>query len=259
MAGVGPVNADSALLVVCALVALAVVVDGDGAARPRLRGLRPPVESAAPGPGVGGRSRLSIVAGVGVAGIVWVLGGGLAGGPTAVLAAVLLGGLLPLGVAAAFRRLGTRAASRVDSGGLAAGWELLATCLDAGLPIPTAVDVAAERIDGPTAVALRRVAGLLELGSPGERAWAAAAEVPQLAAFGRAARRSADTGTGLARVARSEAARLRDGLADAAEARAERAAVLVAAPLGLCFLPAFLALGIAPVVLGLAGEAFSRW
>ncbi|MCF7551622.1 type II secretion system F family protein [Pseudonocardia sp. WMMC193] len=254
-----PESAGPGLVAACALVALAAAVSGDGAARSRLRGLRPPAESANPGSGVGGRSRLLVVAGVGVAGIVWVLAGGPAGGPTAVLAGVLLGGLLPLGVSTAFRRLGTRAAGRVDAGGLAAGWELLATCLDAGLPVPTAVQVAAERIDGPTAVALRRVAGLLELGSPGEQAWAAAAELPQLVAFGRAARRSADTGTGLARVARGEAARLRDGLADAAEARAERAAVLVAAPLGLCFLPAFLALGIAPVVLGLAGEALSRW
>ena len=31
-----------------------------------------------------------------------------------------------------------------------------------------------------------------------------------------------------------------------------RAAVLVTAPVGLCFLPAFLAVGVAPVVIGLA-------
>ncbi|OEV29597.1 hypothetical protein AN219_15615, partial [Streptomyces nanshensis] len=37
-----------------------------------------------------------------------------------------------------------------------------------------------------------------------------------------------------------------------ASARARRAAVLVTGPLGLCFLPAFLAVGVAPVVLGLA-------
>ncbi len=35
---------------------------------------------------------------------------------------------------------------------------------------------------------------------------------------------------------------------------AERAGVLIAGPLGLCFLPAFLCLGIVPVVLGLAGR-----
>ncbi|MDO3640328.1 type II secretion system F family protein, partial [Mycolicibacterium sp. KC 300] len=41
---------------------------------------------------------------------------------------------------------------------------------------------------------------------------------------------------------------------DAAGAAAERASVLIAAPLGLCYLPAFLCLGIVPVVAGLAGD-----
>jgi pilus assembly protein TadC len=135
----------------------------------------------------------------------------------------------------------------------------LATCLESGLSVPTAVGAAARRIEGEVAEALRRIAGALELGSPADEAWAAATALPELAAFGRAARRSADTGAGLARVARAEAVRLRAGLADTAEAGAERAAVLIAAPLGLCFLPAFLALGIAPVVIGLAGEALARW
>ncbi|MGP3638669.1 type II secretion system F family protein, partial [Streptomyces sp. 24-1644] len=38
----------------------------------------------------------------------------------------------------------------------------------------------------------------------------------------------------------------------AAVARAQRAGVLITAPVGLCFLPAFLAIGVAPVVIGLA-------
>ncbi|NJA60175.1 translation initiation factor IF-2, partial [Streptomyces sp. NEAU-H3] len=43
-----------------------------------------------------------------------------------------------------------------------------------------------------------------------------------------------------------------------ATAAARRAGVLVTAPLGLCFLPAFLILGVAPVLLGLAGELTRR-
>ena len=42
--------------------------------------------------------------------------------------------------------------------------------------------------------------------------------------------------------------------ADAARAAAERASVLIAGPLGLCYLPAFVCLGIVPVVVGLAGD-----
>ena len=43
----------------------------------------------------------------------------------------------------------------------------------------------------------------------------------------------------------------------AAAAAAERASVLIAGPLGLCFLPAFVCLGVVPVVAGLAGAVFT--
>jgi hypothetical protein len=46
----------------------------------------------------------------------------------------------------------------------------------------------------------------------------------------------------------------RQDVAHMAAATAERAAVLIAGPLGLCFLPAFVCLGIVPVVAGLAGD-----
>ncbi|MGW6246040.1 type II secretion system F family protein, partial [Streptomyces roseolus] len=47
-------------------------------------------------------------------------------------------------------------------------------------------------------------------------------------------------------------AALRAAAGRAAAARARRAEVLISAPVGLCFLPAFLAVGVAPVVIGLA-------
>ncbi|MGW1270142.1 type II secretion system F family protein, partial [Streptomyces sp. NPDC002491] len=49
------------------------------------------------------------------------------------------------------------------------------------------------------------------------------------------------------------AADTRAGWARSATARARRAAVMVTAPVGLCFLPAFIAVGVLPIVLGLAG------
>lgn len=53
------------------------------------------------------------------------------------------------------------------------------------------------------------------------------------------------------------ASTLRADRARLAGARAQRAAVLVTAPVGLCFLPAFLALGVAPVVIGMASGLLS--
>ncbi len=49
------------------------------------------------------------------------------------------------------------------------------------------------------------------------------------------------------------AAQARADWARTTTARARRAAVLVTAPVGLCFLPAFIAVGVLPVVIGLAG------
>jgi pilus assembly protein TadC len=50
------------------------------------------------------------------------------------------------------------------------------------------------------------------------------------------------------------AVQCRSEASDSATAAAERAGVLIAGPLGLCFLPAFVCLGIVPVVAGLAGD-----
>jgi pilus assembly protein TadC len=73
----------------------------------------------------------------------------------------------------------------------------------------------------------------------------------------RLARRSASSGSALARGVAELADQSRHEAAAAAEAAAERAGVLIAGPLGLCYLPAFLCLGIIPVVAGLAGDVLS--
>lgn len=152
-----------------------------------------------------------------------------------------------------------QASLREDPAELAGRWPLLAVCLEAGLPVAAAVEATAAPLTGAAGQALRRVAGLLALGADPAEAWATVAGRPALAAFARAAGRSAGTGAALAQVARAEGARLKAELTDSAQARAQRAAVLITGPLGLCHLPAFLVLGIAPVVIGLASQALSRW
>jgi Flp pilus assembly protein TadB len=135
---------------------------------------------------------------------------------------------------------------------LAATWDLLAACLRAGLPVPSAILAVVEDVPGPEADALRAAAGLLTLGADADRAWSAARACPGTAMLARAARHTARSGSALADVADELASELRSDSADHAEAKAQRASVLIAGPLGLCFLPAFLCLGVAPVVLGLA-------
>lgn len=192
---------------------------------------------------------------------VWVVVGGIASGGlawamTGPVAGVVAGAVAVAAGVAARRRQRHR---DDDPGQLAARWELLAVCLEAGLPVASAVAAAAEPLAGATGAQLRQVAALLGLGADPGGAWQAAERTPALVAFARAAGRSAVTGAALAQVARSESTRIRADLIDTAQARAQRAGVHIAGPLGLCFLPSFLVLGIAPVVVGLAGDALARW
>ncbi len=140
----------------------------------------------------------------------------------------------------------------------AGGWDELAACLRAGLSLDLAVRAVAESAPAATARALTRVADLVALGADAGAAWAPALEEPSTARLARAARRSARSGAAVADVAAAVAVDVRAEAAEAVAARAERAGVLVAGPLGLCFLPAFLALGIAPVVIGLASPLLER-
>ncbi|TCP56850.1 type II secretion system (T2SS) protein F [Tamaricihabitans halophyticus] len=155
------------------------------------------------------------------------------------------------------RRWVTRAGAsarhpQADQLRIAASWELLAACLRAGLPVPTAIRAIAGTLPPGAAIALDACAEQLSLGADPERAWRPAREQPATAAFARNARRTARSGTALAEVAATQAERLRGEATTAAEATAQRAGVLITGPLGLCFLPAFLCLGIVPVIIGLA-------
>ena len=62
--------------------------------------------------------------------------------------------------------------------------------------------------------------------------------------------RASESGAALAGACARFAAEQRAGHEAAAEAAARRAGVLVVLPLGCCFLPAFVLLGVVPIVLG---------
>jgi Flp pilus assembly protein TadB len=135
---------------------------------------------------------------------------------------------------------------------LASSWDLLAACLRGGLPVPSAVAAIAAEIPGDAGPALRHTAELIALGADPVEAWAPALDHPATARLARGARRTARSGAALAGVAENLANEVRASADDLAEARAQRAAVAVTGPLGLCFLPAFICLGVVPVVVGLA-------
>jgi pilus assembly protein TadC len=126
------------------------------------------------------------------------------------------------------------------------------------MAVPAAAAATAVSAPPDLADILGNAADLLTLGADPAIAWSRPAQVSaadgQTDALLRLARRSASSGSALAEGVAELAAQSRHDAEHAAEATAERAAVLIAGPLGLCFLPAFVCLGVAPVVAGLAGQ-----
>lgn len=139
---------------------------------------------------------------------------------------------------------------------VAASLDVLAACLRSGMAVSTAAAQVAESAPASIAVLLQRAADLLALGADPATAWGSPVEPvgEHIQAFMRMARRSSCSGVALAQGIEGHAAQLRGEAADGASARAQRASVLIAGPLGLCYLPAFLCLGVVPVIAGLAGE-----
>nr|WP_241249838.1 type II secretion system F family protein [Rhodococcus sp. X156] len=179
-------------------------------------------------------------------GLAAVLGIGGAAGATC-------GVLLATGGYVGMRRVSRGPATPPDRLGAAGAYDLLAACLHSGLPVATAVLVVAPSAPPAMAAALRQAGELLRLGADPAAAWAAAAEQEDTEPLARLARRSGRSGASLAGGVAELAELQRAAAEDSAAAGAERAGVLVAGPLGLCFLPAFVCLGVAPVVVGLAG------
>ncbi|WP_280477883.1 type II secretion system F family protein [Nocardia asiatica] len=139
--------------------------------------------------------------------------------------------------------------------------DLLAACLRAGLPMAAAARAVAPEAPESLGEALQRAADLLALGADATTAWEQVARdangrpgAEEIESLARMARRSARSGSSLAAAVTELAEQRRSAVEDSAAARAERAGVLIGGPLGLCFLPAFVCLGIVPVVIGLAGR-----
>ncbi|WNV76216.1 type II secretion system F family protein [Geodermatophilus sp. DSM 44513] len=203
--------------------------------------------------------RPATTAGVGGARRRWVLAGAaglaaglLVGGGTGVVVA----GLAVVGGERLLRR-----GSRVDAGAgpppeedLPVACDLLAVCLEAGLPVGGALAAVAAALPGRIGPELATVAGLYRLGAAPRRAWA---DAPAgLAVLGRALVRGGESGSAVVPALRSLAADARAGQRSRADAAVRRAGVWVLAPLGACFLPAFLCLGVVPLVLGIAADVF---
>ena len=186
----------------------------------------------------------------------------------------------PAGAAAAHHHAATGAASRVslstrmrsrrwwpqlripvvrtpapDPDSLAQAADLLRACMTAGLPVSDALGAVADAISTTrpeVAQPLRTAAARVRLGATAEQAWRDVPGAGSIAPIAAVLVRVTAGGGSVRATLDHAAVRLRAEADAAATARAERASVLVAGPLGLCFLPAFVCLGVLPVVVGLS-------
>lgn len=205
-------------------------------------------------------------------------------------AAVLLlaPGAVGLTLAAVLALLGPRLVRRLQPPGwqvedreaardLPLALDLLASCLSGGAPLDRAVAAVAEAAPGACGRRLAKVARALAVGTPPAEAWQLLAgpaasssgrgpggdglsSGPRggpAAAAARALARAADGGAPVATTVARIAASARAVAAAEASRAARRAGVLAVGPLGLCFLPAFVLLGVVPAIVGLAGPLLS--
>lgn len=173
----------------------------------------------------------------------WMLGGtvGVVGGPAIAVAAwVGLGRFEPAHSVRAREE-------KVRALPLAA--ELLAAAVSAGSPTVPAAETVGAAVRGPLGAALTAAAASARVGVAPSAAWLALADDdvalrPLARALAGAALRGASPVAVLERVALDA----RDTARWAAEARVRSLGARAAAPLGLCFLPAFVLVGIVPLV-----------
>ena len=184
----------------------------------------------------------------------------LAGLAVALLVAAPAGRVLGLAVGVGgprvLRRLEPRLA-RQDAAQLARelplALDLLAACLSGGAALATSVRAVAEATPGPCGRRFGQVAAALAVGSTPVEAWSALAAGSQVgASAARALARAGEGGAPVAAAVSRIAADARLQAAGRATEAARRAGVLAVGPLGLCFLPAFVLLGVVPAVVGLA-------
>ncbi|MGA4840480.1 type II secretion system F family protein [Streptomyces sp. G45] len=218
----------------------------------------PPRGESGPGPrwrgwwggGSSGR-RDTLRRGMAVAGAVgagWALIGGVAGLVAGVGAGCLVGRI----------RREVRPKGAYDEGEAARqlplAADLLAACVAAGAGPVAAARAVGESLRGPVGERLAWGAAQMRLGSEPAAAWRQLAEMPHAGALARQLERAGESGAPAAGPVARLAADCRAERSRQATARARKAAVSMTAPVGLCFLPAFIVVGVVPVVIGLAGE-----
>ena len=129
--------------------------------------------------------------------------------------------------------------------------ELLATALESGLPIQGALQVVAEVAEAKMRTKLLQVVAGLRIGASWQDSWAGCLGEDGIEQIRDALSFGAATGASAAPLLYAQARHYRSSAARDAQKRAAALGVKLVLPLGLCALPAFIAVGVVPVVMAM--------
>jgi pilus assembly protein TadC len=222
---------------------------GERADRSRLRAVARPANSVADPPPRQNARRLQVAVCLLAAGAAWLL----------------LGGVIGIVAAGAVAVLGPRALSRFEARSdrqrnielVAAAplvADIFAACLSAGASPAAAARAAASALGGEAAKLLDEAVGQFQLGASAQRVWRPLLECEPTAPIARAILRSAESGAPLTDVLLRVADDMRAAHRSELEQAAKAVGVKAVGPLGACFLPAFMLLGVVPLIGSLVSE-----
>ena len=231
-------------------IAAAAALTGGAVALSMSPGPRPQPRTATPDSSPGKpdtgpkryRVLLSSAAGLGAT---FVVGGGEVGIVVGLVGAVIVWRVLTRMEAPAERRRREQLAATLPH-----VVDLIAASLSVGASPSSAVEFAARAADQPMREELLLVTRRLQLGVDPVRVWTDVARHAQLGALGRCLARALESGAPVSEAMQRLGEDLRHSSRAAVESRARAVGVKAAAPLGLCLLPAFVLIGIVPLVAG---------
>lgn len=191
------------------------------------------------------RSLWSVLAGVAVATFLTGIAGAVGGALAAVATWVLIGRAEPPS------RRRERAAVARDLPHVVG---LLADALAAGQDPGAALGLVCEALPGPAADRLAGIAPRLALGADPGEVWSALSRDPDLVRLGRTLARAHASGAPIGAAVNRLGEELARSARSDVEDLARQVGVKAAVPLGLCLLPAFVLVGIVPLVAGLVAS-----
>ncbi|MDR2930420.1 MAG: type II secretion system F family protein [Propionibacteriaceae bacterium] len=134
--------------------------------------------------------------------------------------------------------------------------DLIQSCVRAGQPLRNATQVVVQTVGSPVGDLLSPVIRAIDVGMTDEQAWGLLVQDPVVGFCARDLARSSAWGTSTSDLLAGHAATLRRAGRSARLTAAKSVGVKAVIPLGLCYLPAFMLLGVAPIIAAGVGFLF---